>query len=162
MSLSTTQMNSYSIHQFFAVLDDMDQNNETTNNSEMEIVRRQIEINLDNWTKSISRNQPRNQRIYRQKVMFLIMRWIELLQSTYNWEYSQEYFPFFDDEWSELPNWSPNYPNYIENKIEYDYSYFYITKLQQHEIELRKMIYNLIILCCCIALAMFGTICFCL
>ena len=29
-SLSITRRNSYSIHQFFAVLDDMDQNNETT------------------------------------------------------------------------------------------------------------------------------------
>lgn len=162
MSLSITPRNSYSIHQFFAVLDDMDQNDETTNNTEMEIVRRQIEINLDNWIKSVSRNQQRNQRIYRQKVMFLIMRFIELLQSTYNWEYSQQYFPFFDDEWSSFPNWTPHYPNYLENQLENDYSYFHIQRLQQREIELRQMIHNLTILCCCFAVAMFGTICFCL
>lgn len=160
MSLSITPTNSYSIHQFFAVLEDMDQNNETTNNIEMEIVRRQIEINLHNWTKSASRNQQRNQRIYRQKVMFLIMRFIELLQSTYNWEYSQQYFPFFDDEWSSFANWKPDYPNYTQYQIENDYNHFHIQRLQQREIELRQIIHNLIILCCCIAVAMFGTVCF--
>ena len=161
MSLSKNQTNPCSIHQFFGVLDDMDQNNEIINNTEMKCIRREIEINLDNWIEATSTNHQKIQRIYRQKVIFLTMRFIELLQTEYNWEYSEEYFPLFDDEWYSSPDCTPNSPDYIENKNEYD-RHFYIKGLQQREIQLRKMINNLMILCCCLALAMCGIICFCL
>lgn len=160
MALSTTENNAYcTIHQFFDVLDDMDQNNETTNNTEMQCVRQQIYINLENWTQAMSQNQQRNQRIYRQKVMFFIMRFVELLQTTYHWEYIQEYFPFFEDAWYELPNWTPNSPDDTQNTIQYDL-YFYIKRLQKRQIELRKMINSLIILFCCILVAIFAAIFF--
>lgn len=109
------------IHQFFHVLDDMDQNEQIINNREMQHVRRQIQINLQNWTTAMTRNQQQIQQVYRQKVMFLFMYWIQLLQTNYGWEYSQEYFPLFQHDWYEFNDCTASdYYSDDDSQAEYD------------------------------------------
>ena len=92
-------------HQIFHDKDDMDQNDQIANDREMQQVRRQIEINLQNWTQATTRNQPQTQEVHRQKVIFLFMQWIQLLETNYDWEYSQEYFALFQQDWYEFLDW---------------------------------------------------------
>ena len=134
------------IHQFFHVLDDMDQNEQIINNREMQHVRRQIQINLQNWTTAMTRNQQQIQQVYRQKVMFLFMYWIQLLQTNYGWEYSQEYFPLFQHDWYEFNDCTASdYYSDDDSQAEYDiiqYKRYFESKNsknpdeeKQHEIE---------------------------
>ena len=138
------------IHQFFRVIDDMDQNEQIINDREMQHVRRQIEINLRDWTKAMTRNQQQIQQVYRQKVMFLFMYWIQLLQTNYGWEYSQQYFPLFQPEWYQFTDWTASdYYSDNESQAESDiiqYKRYFESKNsknsheeKQHEIEFPRI-----------------------